>query len=317
MSPRPVASTRLRRMLALVPWILAHPGSTIPELAQRFEVDERELQADLELLPLCGLPPYTADRLVDVWVADDGAVSIRLAEYFERPLRLTAGEGVALLTAGRALLAVPGSDQTGPLATALTKLEELLGVDSSGLTVDVGAVSHLKQLTQSVTDHERLEIEYYSFARDEMTTRVVEPDRVFHAFGAWYLAAYCHRAEADRLFRIDRVRAIRPTGQHFEAASRKADELGDLVYRPAPDDLRARLRLDADAAWVVDTLPVESVARRRDGRYDIVLAVSGPAFLERLLLQLGPQAQVLGPSAALSIRSDTASRVLARYESAT
>ena len=54
-----------------------------------------------------------------------------------------------------------------------------------------------------------MEIDYFSFARDEMTTRVIDPWRVFHAFGAWYVAAWCHRADAERLFRVDRVRAVR------------------------------------------------------------------------------------------------------------
>ena len=55
--------------------------------------------------------------------------TIRLAEYFERPLRLTPAEGLALLAAGRALLAVPGSDADGPLATALDKLDDALGAE--------------------------------------------------------------------------------------------------------------------------------------------------------------------------------------------
>lgn len=302
-------------MLALVPWILTHPGTTISELARRFGVGEPELQADLELLPMCGLPPYTADRLIDVWVADDGAVSIRLAEYFERPLRLTPAEGAALLAAGRALLAVPGSDASGPLATALDKLERGLGARGS-LAVDVGQADNLERLTLAVADQERIEIEYYSFARDEMTTRIVEPGRVFHALGAWYLAAYCHRATADRLFRIDRVRAVRGTGERFDAAERATDEFGDFVYRPSPDDVRVRLRLAPDAAWVVDSLPVEEAHRRRDGRYDVVLAVSGQAFLERLLLELGTQATVLGPTSARRVRAAAAARVLRRYEDA-
>ena len=62
MSPRPQSAARLQRMLALVPWILAHPGVTLPELAERFEIDEAELELDLELLPMCGLPPYTVSR---------------------------------------------------------------------------------------------------------------------------------------------------------------------------------------------------------------------------------------------------------------
>jgi len=106
-SPRPLAGPRLARVLAIVPYVLAHPGTTIAELAERFRVSPREIEQDLELLPMCGLPPYTADRLIDVWVDDEGAVDIRLAEYFERPLRLTPAEGVALVAAARALLAVP------------------------------------------------------------------------------------------------------------------------------------------------------------------------------------------------------------------
>jgi proteasome accessory factor C len=311
---QPVAGSRLRRILALIPWILTHPGVTISDLAHRFDVPESELESDLALLPLCGLPPYTADRLIDVWVGDDGAVSIRLAEYFERPLRLTPSEGVALLAAGRALLAVPGSDSHGPLATALDKLEAALGARGA-LSIDVGGGDNLDRLSRAAGDGEQLEIDYYSFARDEMTTRVVDPSRVFHALGAWYLAAYCHRADGERLFRVDRVRAVRPTG---EAApphpSAGGDDLVDLVYRPDPSDPRVQLRLRPDAAWVAESLPTEDAKPRADGGWDVVLAVSGPAFLERLLLRLGPAATVVGPAAARATRAGAARRVLARYE---
>ena len=311
---QPVAGSRLRRILALIPWILTHPGVTISDLAHRFDVPESELESDLALLPLCGLPPYTADRLIDVWVGDDGAVSIRLAEYFERPLRLTPSEGVALLAAGRALLAVPGSDPHGPLATALDKLEAALGARGA-LSIDVGGSDNLDRLTHAAADSEQLEIDYYSFARDEMTTRVVDPLRVFHALGAWYLAAYCHRADAERLFRVDRVRAVRPTGESAPPhPSAGDDDLVDLVYRPDPSDPRVQLRLRPDAAWVAESLPTEDAKPRPDGGWDVVLAVSGPAFLERLLLRLGPAATVVGPATARAARSDAARRVLVRYE---
>jgi proteasome accessory factor C len=297
-------------VLALVPYVLAHPGATIAELAERFEVSEAELERDLELLPLCGLPPYTADRLIDVWVVD-GAVEIRLAEYFERPLRLTPGEGFALLAAGRALLSVPGSDESGPLATALDKLDGALDA-RGGLAVDVGGSDHLEALQDAAAASEQVEIDYYSFARDEMTTRVVDPWRVFHAFGAWYLAAWCHRASAERLFRVDRVRAVRPTGEHFDAADGVTD-IGDFVYRPRPEDLRVTLHLAPEAEWVVESYPHEAAEQRSDGSWQVVLAVSEPAWLERLLLSLGPDADVVAPSEAAAIAPEAAARILARY----
>ena len=314
MSPRPLPGPRLGRLLALVPWVLAHPGVTIAELAQRFEVDEEELERDLELLPLCGLPPYTADRLIDVLVGEDGAVDIRLAEYFERPLRLSAAEAVALLAAGRALLAVPGSDPDGPLATALAKLEAVLGARGA-LAVDIAASPHVAELQAAVADREQLEIEYYSFSRDEMTTRVVDPLRVFFAFGSWYLAAFCHRADDERLFRVDRVRAIRRTGTHIAAPEPQNDELelGELVYRPRPGDLRVRLRLARGAAWVIESVPHDQVFELDDGSFEVVLPVSGPAFLDRLLLELGPAATVLDPPEIAASVADTAARILGRY----
>jgi proteasome accessory factor C len=219
-----------------------------------------------------------------------------------------------LLAAGRALLSVPGSESGGPLATALDKLEGVL--DARGrLAVDVGGNDHVEELQEAAAAVERVEIDYYSFARDEMTTRVVDPWRVFHAFGAWYLAAWCHRAEAERLFRIDRVRAVRPTGEHFEPRTESADA-GDSVYRPRPDDPRVTLRLEPSATWVVESHPHEEATRLPDGSWRVVLAVSEPAWLERLLLSLGPDATVEGPAEAKLLAPRAAERILARYRHA-
>jgi hypothetical protein len=41
--------------------------------------------------------------------------------------------------------------------------------------------------------------------------------------------------------------------------------------------------------------------------------VSGDAFLERLLLRLGPEAKVIAPSSRKRAQQDVAKRVLARY----
>src|SRR4051794_6210485 len=216
---------------------------------------------------MCGLPPYTADRLIDVTVID-GEVEIRLAEYFERPLRLAPAEGLALLAAGRALLAVPGSDDDGPLATALAKLDDALGAPG-GLAVDVGASDQLQRLQDAAGDDERVEIDYYSFARDEMTTRAIDPWRVFHAFGAWYVAAWCHRVRGERLFRVDRVRAVRATDEHFDPKTRGDDDLRDLVYHPSADDPRVTLHLAPGAEWVVESHPHESATQRKDGSWEV------------------------------------------------
>ena len=317
---RVTADDRLRRLLAMVPWIVAQDGPTLAEVGERFGVPEAQLVEDLDLLWLCGLPPYTPDTLIDVDVAD-GRVWIRYADYFERPLRLTPAEGLALVAGGAALLAVPGADADGPLGRALAKLSGVLGV---GGTVDVeltpAAPDVLGTLRRAATEHEKVEIDYYSFGRDAHTTRVVDPLAVFSTSGQWYVLARSHPERAERLFRVDRVRRATATGRSFRPPKRPP---ALATYRPRPDDPVVVLELEAAAAWVRDQYPNEGAEVLPGGRLRVRLRVSERPWLERLLLRLGPDAAVVaveGDGGLLGVDAGTgcaaARRLLARYRGA-
>jgi proteasome accessory factor C len=308
-SPRALAGPEIQRILALVPWIIAHPGSPKHEIALRFGITVDQLDDDLALVLMIGVPPYSPGDYLDVEEDDAGHVTIHLADYFQRALRLTPAEGLALLAAGRALLAVPGSDPTGPLATALTKLEDAL--DLPGLVVHVGEPDQLEAIREAVGSRARLEIEYWSAGRDELTTRRIDPEVVFFATGEWYVGAYCHRAKDERMFRVDRIRSTAPTGETFEPGA-TGFETGD-VYTPRADDTRVTLELAPSAAWVAESYPTEAVTERADGSLEIVLAVSERAWLERLLLRLGPDARVVAPTGFATLAADAATRTLRRY----
>jgi proteasome accessory factor C len=308
-SPRAVAGPEIQRILALVPWVVAHPGATKEDIARRFGISPEQLDDDLALVLMIGVPPYSPGDYLEVDEDAGGGVTIRLAEHFRRPLRLTAAEGLTLLAAGRALLAVPGSDPRGPLATALDKLEAALELPD--LVVDVGEPDQLAAVRAAVTTHARVEIDYLS-GKDELTTRRIDPEVVFYAMGQWYAGAYCHLARDERMFRVDRIRALRSTGETFEPGA-TGFETGD-VFRPRADDPRVTLRLSPEAAWVPEAFPAESVTERADGTLDVVLAVTETAWLERLLLRLGPEAEVLEPSSLRGTASTAAQRILSRYE---
>ena len=115
--PKLSADDRLQRLLAVVPWVAARDGPRLDDVCTRFDCREDELVDDLQMLFLCGLHPYTPDMLIDVDIAD-GRVWIRYADYFARPLKLTPAEGLALLAAGRTLLATPGADPAAPWTAA-------------------------------------------------------------------------------------------------------------------------------------------------------------------------------------------------------
>ena len=308
--PRPAAADRLRRLLALVPWVVANDGPTLAEVCERFDVGEEDLLEELNTVFLCGVHPFTPDVLMEVDIAD-GRVWIKLADYFERPLRLTPEEGLALVASGAALQAVPGADPAGPLARALDKVATVLGIDTEGaLEVVLGTVPEdvLAVLQEGIGAARQVEIDYYAYGRDQRTVRTVDPWDVFTAAGEWYLTAWCHRAVGERRFRVDRIGSAQLLDSTFEAP---AEPPSRDVFAAGPDDPRVVLELAPRARWVLEQYPVERVEELDGGRCRVTLAVSEVAWLERLLLRLGSEATVLGEPSGVAAAA--ASRILARY----
>ena len=197
-----------------------------------------------------------------------------------------------------------------PLATALDKLEAVLGA-SDVVDVTIGEGTGVEELRRAAADRRRLRIDYYSFGRDVMTHRTVDPYGVVSLRGNWYLAAYCHQAQDDRLFRVDRIRAVQPTDATFEA---RADAtLPEEVFVAQAEHTRVTLSLPPSAAWVTEAYPTESVEEKRGGRLRVVLMVAARPWLERLLLQAGPEAKVIAPKAWRLTGAEAGRRLLSIY----
>jgi proteasome accessory factor C len=307
---RPGAQDRLARLLSVVPWVAARDGPTVAEVCRRFGVTEQDLLDDLDLLFLCGVYPFTPDSLIEVDIAD-GRVWIRFAEYFRRPLRLTPPEGLALLGAGSALLAVPGADPDGALARALDKLASVLGVaadDSVAVELGPATPEILDLLQRAAAEHRRLELDYYSFGRDSSGTRLVEPWQVFNARGKWYLNGFCRAAGGARLFRVDRVSRATMLDDTFVPPATLPDR---QTFHPDAGGQTIVLDLAPEARWIAEQYPNRGVTEHPDGALRVTLPVSERAWLERLLLRAGPRATVVEGDGAVA--SAAAARILARY----
>ena len=314
------AGDRLRRLLAIVGWLAQVGRAPIAEVATRFAIPEDEVVRELELAACCGLPPYSPDALLEIIVTED-TVEANLGPELARPRRLTAAEGFALAAAGRTIQAVPGADQEGALARALDKLDAALG-SQRGLVVDLDDPSLLGAVRQAAERGSRLEIEYHSASSDETTRRLVDPLRVVALDGHWYLDAHCHKAGGLRRFRVDRLRSVQTVGDDADGAVpavagttalTTAGDLGPDAFVPGPGSVEVRLALDPAAAWVADTVPVLDVQPGDGGTQVVTLAVGGRAWLERLLLRIGPHARVLDPPELRGVGPAAARRVLRRY----
>ena len=195
--------------------------------------------------------------------------------------------------------------------------------DGDRLRIDLGEPPHLAELRAAVEADAQVELGYYSVSSDEESLRIVDPLSVVALDGRWYLDGFCHRAGDMRRFRVDRVLSVRPTGQTVTTGGttatseaspdQRAGEVGEAAFVPGPDAVVARVAVDEAGRWLVDAVPTLGIETRPDGRTVVGLAVASPVWFDRLLLRLGPHAEVLAPPELADSGRRAAARLLVRY----
>jgi predicted DNA-binding transcriptional regulator YafY len=141
------------------------------------------------------------------------------------PLLLDDEEAVAITVGLRTVAgyAIDGIDEAS--VRALAKLQQVLPARLRGRVEALGAATVplligtgpavdpelLAVLAAAITDHERVRFGYR--ARDGTESRrLAEPHRLVAAGRRWYLLAYDNHQDDWRIFRVDRVRDLQPTG---------------------------------------------------------------------------------------------------------
>ena len=326
--PRIGGTPRLERLLLLVPWVMAHRGVTVDEVCERFSVTREELLADLDLLFVCGLPPFGPGDLIEAYVEGDRVV-IDAADYLRRPLRLTRWEALSLLVVGRAMASLPGLDEGDSLHRALAKLEKAMTPEDAAAAADLaarvsvelegtGAEPLLGALRDAIAGRRRLRMTYYSFGRDELSERRFDPYLVFAALANWYTAGFDHASGEQRVFRVDRIRELAPTGETFPPPDGfDAAAVSSRLFVPSPSDVEVTLDLAPEAGWVREITPHDRAEPAAEGWTRLTLRTSNLEWLERLVLRLGRHVRVVEPRELHDRVRRLAGRALERYAGAT
>lgn len=253
MSKRIDSATRARRLVALLPHL--HRGDRIPlaDLASAVGCTEEEVAADLTTLTMCGIPPFTPFDMVDLDIDEDAVTVYMDPPGLDQPLRLTMAEaralGAALELAGYAADSALRA-KLRAVASAQVSAEEMERTVRTG-TAPGGAADVYATLAAAAEAHEKVEITYYTGSTGRISQRVVHPWTIVQRLGTWYLVALCETAGQERVFRMDRIRALRHTGERFAWPSEVS-----AGVTPDPADLRraeirfaSGARLPDERAW--------------------------------------------------------------------
>jgi predicted DNA-binding transcriptional regulator YafY len=158
-----------------------------------------------------------------------------------------------------------------------------------------------RTLSTAVVCRHRLEMIYWTASRDETTRRTFDPYDLALVEDGWYAVGYCHLRREVRVFAVQRVRSVRPTGESFDrpADFRVEDYMqgsfravrGDGDYRVVLRFAPAVARRIAEKQWH----PSQAIEPQPDGGLILTMRLSSLVEVKRWVLSWGAACEVIGP----------------------
>lgn len=306
------ATDRFRRLTLILPSLADGNRASLSELSTKLGIPVEVITGDLHAL----IQRYDdlAGRVEDIGMIIEGDVIQVRTNHFRRPMRLTLSElyalelGLTLLERERTALASIQSLR-GKLAEVIGKLPQDQhqrgcrdGALGGGEMADALAV-----LRSALRAGVVVAISYQAGHNGAVSERRIHPHRLTFARGTWYLAAWCERNSAPRVFRVDRINlatlTTAPVTTTFDESH--IQELDDgTPFIPPSDAPEFTVRYSpVIARWVAerDGRPLET-----DGSAIRSRPLADREWAIRHVLQYGPEAEVIGPD---DLREEMVGRV--------
>jgi predicted DNA-binding transcriptional regulator YafY len=281
-----------------------YPNSRV--LAGRMEISPRTVQRDIEYMrDVLGAPiDYDAGKR-GYFYTESG--------YSLPSAKLTEGELVSILVAGKVLNQYAGTPFEADLRRAFKRITSLLSdevcvhlgdlADATAFAISAPRPADLdlfRKLTEAVRRRRRLRIVYSGLSGGRRAERRVDPYKMACVDGAWYLAAYCHTRREVRLFVPDRIAELSETGETFRTPR---DFDFDNYMKTAFGVMRGgkprrvRLRFTGLAARYVPERKwhATQVVKRCGDACVLEMTVTGLDQVARWAMSFGGECQVLLP----------------------
>jgi len=314
---------RISRILEIVQRIAVNPRRwRRKDLAEGFEISERQIQKDLDVIRHGLKLPL---------------LHCREGYYFESLPRMPTvtysfSEALALLLAAKAaqgMSGIPG----GELAAALARLESLFPPEFGPLLRQLVLsrpsedYDHrqdiLSTLHHALMAHRRVQMTYSTSSRGgEESDRIVEPYYIMPYVRSWYLIAYDHKRGEVRMFKVDRIRQAELLEERYEIPKDfDLDEyLGPawgVMRGEAGEPVEVVLQFSPEAGrWAREQRwhPSQEVQEQPDGSILFKLKVAITPEFVNWIMYYGSRVKVLLPESLRKRVEEEARRIGEAYQ---
>jgi predicted DNA-binding transcriptional regulator YafY len=305
------------RILQLDTFLRNHERTTAQFLADRLEVSERTVRADIEFLKNRLNAPIKFSRSKGFHYED---LDWRLST-----VPLTQGELFALTLGARMLQAYSGTAYQQELATAIAQLSQRLPTQTwvdlqqlseerilfrSGVETDLNP-ELWRTLEEACRQQRSVQMTYYTASRDAKSDRKFDP-YLLHIYRGTnpYAIGYCHNRQAIRWFRVDRVQQLEILGESFvRDPTFDAKSHLEMIFQHEVGSKTVEVAIwfdGATAPYIRERRwhPTQTLEEHPNGSVTLRMKVKGLNDLKRWVLGYGKGAIVQGPPELVALVKD-------------
>lgn len=291
---------------------LCHEARLIKKkLAERFEVSRRTINRDIEDLCKAGIPIRTAQ-------GTGGGISIMDGYRMDRTI-LTSKDMQMILAGLRSLDSVSGSSYYGQLMEKIQagSSEFITGRDS--ILIDLSSwyrdslALKIESIQDAIGDRHLIRFRYYAPSGE--SERMVEPYYLVFRWSSWYLWGWCLSRKDFRLFKLNRMDAVREMEKSFECRDVSMPDLSN--ERIFPGGIKVKALFEQDQKWrLVEEFGPSCFTENDDGRLLFTADYTDMENLVTWLMTFGDKAEVLEPKEAREKIACVAQKMTVIYKEA-
>jgi proteasome accessory factor C len=280
--------------LSIVGLVLRDGPQYLSSLSEHFGFSEQTIKkAVLTIANSEDVGNFRTHFYLDDELLESGEVNFSLADSrLTEPPVLSKRQVTALAASLDFIASLSQFEQN----TALKELREIVGAGhTSVISRRSGGrqVELIAELNRAITQNVSIECEYVN-QLGERASRLIDPLRLDFVLDKHYLRGFCHKNQAVRSFRIDRMVSVSLTKDAISETS-FALEIPQEVFGTSERETRVRITADPEAAEIFWNFPSFSEIKSQDGRLVGEIMVGSLRALGRHVARYGGLVQVLEP----------------------
>lgn len=278
------------RLFEMIYILIERKKVTARFLAEHFEVSERTILRDLDVLTLAGIPIYTSKGKGGGIFIDEHFILDKAAFTDEEQNQILIG-----LQSLASTKFIESSGLESKLSALFHKSEtNWIEVDFSRWGSATSDHIKFETLKTAVTEHKILSFEYAS-TYGEITMRTVHPMKLIYKSNAWYLVAHCKTKQSTRTFKISRMHHLVLHHEFFVPQS-LAVTTESVQETSQSEWIHLKLQFAQSVAYrIYDEFDENQIQKNSDGTYNICVQVPKDRWLYGFLLSFGTDIKILEP----------------------